>query len=192
MSVLVSREECWLAVQCRVKTELRAALSLERKGYDVFSPTYRRTDGDHCVESPLFPGYLFCRFGINVSEKIVVTPGVIGVVKFGGAAVPVPEAEIEAIHRIITSGIARQPWHFLPVGCKVRIDGGPLAGITGILAAESKSQRLIVSIWLLRRSVAVAIDGGVPLTVLSAPSEGFPVPESRRRERSMAVAMLKD
>jgi hypothetical protein len=50
-----------------------------------------------------------------------------------------------------------EPWQYLEVGQQVRIEGGALDGLTGILVQEKNLMRVVVNVNLLRRSVAVEI-----------------------------------
>jgi transcription antitermination factor NusG len=89
---------------------------------------------------------------------ILTTPGVIGVVGAGKTPIPVNDEEIEAIRAILRSGLAAQPWPFLSVGSRIYMEAGPLAGLEGIISNADKTCRLVVSVPLLQRSVAVEID----------------------------------
>jgi transcription antitermination factor NusG len=153
----------WYALQIQSRLASVAFATLRGKGYEEFLPLYRSrrqwSDRVKELETPLFPGYLFCRF--DVSDRlmpILTTPGVIGIVGAGKTPVPVDEEEIEAIRVVLRSGLAAQPWPFLSVGSKVYIEGGPLAGAEGFVINTEKVYRLIVSVSLLQRSVAVEID----------------------------------
>jgi transcription antitermination factor NusG len=79
----------------------------------------------------------------------------------GGAKTPTPveESEIAAVQRIVASDALSRPWPFLNTGDRVQVIDGPLAGLEGILLEFKKSLRLVVSVTLLQRSVAVEIDG---------------------------------
>ena len=74
------------------------------------------------------------------------------------SAIPVDKEELEAIKTILRSGLATQPWPFLSVGSRVYIEHGPLAGMDGIITNTDKAFRLVVSVSLLQRSIAVEID----------------------------------
>ena len=149
-----------LRIQCRLSS--LASATLRGKGYEEFLPLYharrRWSDRVKQVELPLFPGYLFCQFDVNDRLPILTTPGVIGIVGAGKTPVPVDLDEIEAVRAILRSGLAAQPWPSLAVGSKVYIERGPLAGLEGIITNTDKVYRLIVSVSLLQRSVAVEID----------------------------------
>jgi transcription antitermination factor NusG len=149
-----------LRIQCRLSS--LASATLRGKGYEEFLPLYharrRWSDRVKQVELPLFPGYLFCQFDVNDRLPILTTPGVIGIVGAGKLPIPVDLEEIEAIRAILRSGLAAQPWPLLCVGSKVYIERGPLAGLEGIITNTDKVYRLVVSVNLLQRSVAVEID----------------------------------
>ena len=86
------------------------------------------------------------------------TPGLISIVGIAKRPVPVDEAEIEAIRMLVSSGLSHQPWPYLQAGQKVRIEYGPLAGVEGMLQSFKGSQRIVLSVSLLQRSVAAEID----------------------------------
>jgi transcription antitermination factor NusG len=153
----------WYAVQVKSKFLGGASLGLQHKGYEHFVPMYRShrlwSDRIKDVELPLFPGYFFCRLGLEDRFlPILQTPGVIRIVGAGKTPLAVPDDEIRAIQRVIQSGLSVEPWPFLSIGDKVYVESGPLADMEGIVANVEKRHRLIVSVSLLRRSVAVEID----------------------------------
>ena len=110
------------------------------------------------MENPLFPGYLFCRFDPQDRLPILKTPGVIQIVGYRRAPVPVEESEIQAIQVLMASGLPNQPWPFLGMGDRVRIEAGPLRGHEGVLVEFKGGHRIFLSITLLHRAVAVEID----------------------------------
>ena len=152
----------WFALQVRAKHELGVADSLRGRGYDPLVPLYQCrkfwSDRIKVVDAPLFPGYLFCRLNIQDRLPVLMTPGVIQIVGQKRRPVPVDEAEINAIQTMVMSGLPNEPWPFLQVGDRVRIEGGPLRGIEGVLVDVRGAHRLILSVTLVQRSVAVEID----------------------------------
>lgn len=152
----------WFALQVRARYEQRVADHLDGKGYELFLPLYkcrkRWSDRIKEVEAPLFPGYLFCRLNPQDRLPLLKTPGVIQVVGSHRTPTAVDEHEIEAIQAMVASGIPNQPWPFLATGDRVRIESGPLSGLEGILVEFKGNHRLVLSVTLLQRSVAVEID----------------------------------
>lgn len=153
----------WYAIRVRSKCEQTASTLLRGKGYEEFFPSYRSrrrwSDRVKELDLPLFPGYVFCR--LDVRDRllpVLTTPGVISIIGLGKTPVPIDDAEIQAVRAILCSGLAAQPWPFLAVGSSVCIEHGPLAGLQGIVTNADKVHRLVVSVSLLQRSVAVEID----------------------------------
>lgn len=168
----------WFALNTKSRYEDYVAKQLCAKGYEILLPTYRCrrrwSDRIRNVELPLFPGYLFCRFDANDRLPILITPGMIQVVGFGKTPVPVEDAEIVAIQRAISSGLTHEPWPYLQIGEKVRVECGALRGVEGILLSIKGGHRLVLSVTLLQRSVAVEINSAwvAPVSQQDSSSRG--------------------
>jgi transcription antitermination factor NusG len=182
MNTEPSREQ-WYALQLRTRWEASTATILAEKGYQTFLPTFetlKRVRGKSCeVKVPLFPGYVFCRFDALKRLPVLLTPGVITVVGRGRIPIPVEDSEIESIQKAVSTGLQVQPWPYLEVGQLVRIADGALCGIQGILIGFKGTRRIVVSVSLLRRSVALEIDRSVVCPIQPtrvAPVELFPIP----------------
>jgi len=152
----------WYAVQCWLRKESMIAAQLEGQGFECFLPKYKSlrewSDRKKEVEQPLFPGYLFCRFDYTQRRPVVVTPGVLQVVGCGRTPTPIEDREMEAIQIAVASGVPGQPWPYLEVGEKVKIHTGKLAGLEGILVNFKGNHRVVLSVTLLQRSVALEVD----------------------------------
>ena len=152
----------WFAVQVRTRWESSTALLLSGKGYESFLPTYKtkkRWSGNvKEVNAPLFPGYVFCHFEAQKRLPILVTPGVIAVVGRGRTPVPVEDSEIASLQTAIRSRLLAEPWPYLEIGERIRIEDEAFHGLEGVLVNFKGSHRIVVSVSLLRRSVALEID----------------------------------
>jgi len=152
----------WFALQLRPRFEKVVAMHLRGKGYEEYLPVYhsRRKWSDRVkvVELPLFPGYIFSKFDIRDRLPILVIPGVMSVVGFGGVPMPIVEDEIAAVNRVVASGLNYGPWPRINTGESVKIKYGPLSGLEGVVMEIKKAYHLIISVNLLQRSVAVEID----------------------------------
>jgi len=173
----------WFALQVRTRWESSTESLLAGKGFETFLPKYearvRRNGRLKDVEFPLFPGYVFCRFDQHDRLPILVTPGVISVVSRGRLPIPLEDSEVAAIQTIVHSNLPAQPWPYLEIGERVRIEGEALSGLEGILISFRGRQRIVVSVSLLRRSVSLEIERAriVPLNASRVVSTGFlPVP----------------
>jgi|HubBroStandDraft_4_1064222.scaffolds.fasta_scaffold42819_2 transcription antitermination factor NusG len=152
----------WFAVRVKPQAERMVATVARHKGFEEFLPLYkarrRWSDRFKWVDLPLFPGYVFCRLKQESRLPILTIPGVLHFVGIGKVPVPIDDAEVAAIQTAIQSGLWAEPWPFLGVGQRVRIEEGPLTGVEGLLIEVRKKQRLVVSVSLLKRSVAVEIE----------------------------------
>jgi len=155
-------QDLWYAVNVRTRSESMVAANLRYKGYEPFVPTYRTSkrwsDRVKVVDMPLFPGYLFCRFDVRKRLPILITPGVNHIVGIGKAPEPITDIEVEAIRTVVQSGLVYEPYPYLTVGQKVRVECGALYGLTGLVTEVKNRSRLVISVNLLMRSVAVEID----------------------------------
>jgi transcription antitermination factor NusG len=174
----------WFALMVRPRHERVVAASLRTREFEEFVPFYRarRAWSDRLkeLELPLFPGYVFCRFHPQHRTAILSTPGVRSIVSVGRSLAPIAGPEIEAIRRIAESSLPVEPWSYLEAGERLVIEQGPLRGLEGILLAVRGTCRLVVSIELLQRAVAVEVDCtwvrrvarlGAPVAAVRAASE---------------------
>lgn len=152
----------WFALRVRSRAEVLVGKSLENRRHEIFVPTYldiRKYQS--CVKkvnAALFPGYLFCRLDISNRLVILQTPGVHHIVSVGGIPCPVEEQELSAIRLAVDSHLPAQPWPYLTAGLQARIECGPLAGLEGIVTLLKGRERLVLSVHMLQRSVAIEID----------------------------------
>lgn len=157
-----SQQWPWFAVLVRTGREKTANLLLENSGYECFLPvtqnTRRWSDRTKVIEVPLFPGYLFCRMNPHNRLTVLMTPGVMQIVGVGKTPIPVEDEEIEAIQRVQKSGLSAMPWPYMQIGNMAQILEGPLRGLTGIVVKIKSGMKLVLSVSLLQRSVAVEVD----------------------------------
>jgi transcription antitermination factor NusG len=152
----------WFALQVRSRYENIVTAHLGGKGHEWFLPLYkcrrRWSDRFKEIEQPLFPGYLFCRLNPLNRLPILTIPGVVLIVGTAKTPIPVDETEIASIQATIKSGLPSEPWRFLKIGQKVRMKYGPLCGLEGILLDFRGRHRLVLSVTLLQRSIAVQVE----------------------------------
>jgi transcription antitermination factor NusG len=153
----------WYAIRVQSKFEQVVSQALRSKGFEEFLPLYaaqrRWSDRIKRRDMPLFPGYLFCR--LDVRDRllpILTTPGVMNIVGAGRTPVPVGEEEIAAVRKVLQSGLAAQACPLLSAGSRVYIARGPLAGLEGVIVRGDVACKLVISVSLLQRSIAVEID----------------------------------
>ena len=152
----------WYAVRVKSHREKTVAASLDNRGYECFLPVYRvrRRWSDRVmdVELPLFEGYVFCRLDPRARLPVLTIPGVVLFVGFGHLPARLDDAEIANLQTIASACRPAAPWPFLRNGQRVRIEQGPLNDLEGLLIEVKNRFRLVVSVTLLQRSVAVEVD----------------------------------
>ncbi len=141
----------WYGIRTKSNFEKPVAFSLECKGFEQYLP-------QQTAAKPLFPGYVFCRFDKGNRVPILSTPGVVSIVGFGNEAAPIPDDEIQAVQRMLSSDIPVASCPFLSEGDRVVVRSGSLQGVEGILVRKKSSYRFVVSINMLQRSVMVELD----------------------------------
>src|SRR5947209_6728977 len=153
----------WLALQVRAGWELKSAAHLREKRFEEFVPTYqekrRWSDRTKTVTVPMFTGYVFVRFDLHNPLRIISVPGAIRFVSVGDRPIPIEESEIASLQILQSVGATCTPCDYLEIGEKVRIRGGALEGMQGIVTRLKGQDRLVVSVALLRRSISIEVDG---------------------------------
>jgi transcription termination/antitermination protein NusG len=152
----------WFALRVRSNFEQPVSNLLSAKGVEGFLPTYRSrriwSDRVRELRLPLFPGYVFCRIPAEERSLVLATTGVVSMIGVQGRPLPIDDAEIAAVRRMVDGKSPVEPWPFLRIGQRVQVRRGPLAGVEGILLRVKDACRLVVSVTLLGRSVATEID----------------------------------
>jgi transcription termination/antitermination protein NusG len=165
-TVQAAAEAPWFALWTHSNCEERVREQLAGLGFRTFLPTVRdwsrRAGVRRVVVRPMFPSYLFVQHVIDKHSyiEIMKTKGLVRILgERWDRLERIPSSEVSAIKRVADSPLPVMPHPFLHEGQRVRIIDGPLAGVTGILV-RSRPQRglLVLTIDLLRRSVAVEVD----------------------------------
>jgi transcription antitermination factor NusG len=164
-TVVEMQESCrapWFAIRVKSNFEKKVADGLRNKGLEEFLPLYqsrrRLSDRYKTVDLPLFPGYLFCRLDLDHRLPLLTTAGFLYIVSVGNKPVPVDEDEISAVKLVVRSGVPAMPWPSLAVGQRVRLEGGPICGLEGVVMQVGTHDRICVSVTLLQRGVSVEVD----------------------------------
>ncbi len=152
----------WYAAYTCVRHEKKVACQLSERRVDCFLPLYRSLrqwkDRRKELELALFPGYIFVHMKEQQHLTVVQLPSVVSLVSFQGRPTMIPESEIDFLRRGLSGQARVEPHPYLTIGCRVRVTHGPLVGTEGILERRKDSYRVVLSIHLLKRSVAVEVD----------------------------------
>ena len=154
----------WYAVHVRSRHEFAVSKNLQAKGIEVFLPTVEKIrqwkDRRKRVSFPLFPGYLFVRISNAIQSylQVVKTAGVVKILGNLDGFVPVPEEQIHYLHTLVQSRFPLEEHRFLTEGQEVRIVQGPLRGVQGVFIRRDGIEKLVVSVNLIQRGVAVRVN----------------------------------
>jgi transcription antitermination factor NusG len=152
----------WYAAYTWANHEKRVRDQLEQRSVESFLPLYgtsrRWKDRSMRLQMPLFPGYVFVRMALVDRLRVLQVPSVVRLVGFNGHLSPLPDEEIEGLKKGLAGGVRAEPHPFLTIGRRVRIKSGPLEGRQGILLRRKGMLRVVLSINLIMRSIAVDMD----------------------------------
>ena len=155
----------WWALHTRSRFEQKVYTGLCGKSLEALLPKIqvmsRRKDRRKKILVPLLPGYVFVRSTLAPEEyhRIIQTVGVVRMVSFRGTPVPANEKEIASL--MIMDGTDRtvQNRSYMREGDRVMIMEGPLKGLEGFyIRHKDKTERVVISIELLQRSLEVEIE----------------------------------
>ena len=155
----------WYAVHTRARHEKMVAERLREQGINAYLPlvkeTHRWSDRKKIVELPLFSCYVFAKFTPTNQDRLRVnrTDGVLQILGTRGEGIAIPDEQIESVRTLINEQLAWSAYPFLKIGQRVRIRGGAMNGVEGILVARNGDRTLIVSVDVIQRSLAVSIEG---------------------------------
>ena len=152
----------WVALYTTPRHEKRVAQHLASRGIEYFLPLYRSVrkwahSSSVILELPLFPNYVFVHITRREKERVLEIPGIISIVTFGRELAELPEPEIEALRSSVH--LCRvEPHPYLVVGERVRIKVGLLIGMEGVLIRQKNTTRVVLTLDLIRQSIAVEVD----------------------------------
>ncbi|TKB69993.1 MAG: UpxY family transcription antiterminator [Nitrospira sp.] len=152
----------WYALRTKSRHEKLVRDQLDKQGIEPLLPTVKRLsqwkDRKKEIEIPLFSGYCFVRFSQQEKAPVQQTTGVVEIVGSGSRPEAIPEQEIDALRRLMTSVLPYDPHPYLHEGMKVEVVRGPLQGVLGILMRKEKRHRLVIGVHLIQQAAAVEID----------------------------------
>ncbi len=152
----------WYALYTRPHHEKVVACALANKGFDVFLPLYtaghRWKDRVKQLSLPLFPCYVFLKDSLERRLDVLKTPGIHQILMSCGRPAEIPEAEVEAIRLAVATTLRIEPHPFLQNGDRVRVKAGPLEGVEGILVRKKNLFRLVLSVDMLGKAIALEVD----------------------------------
>lgn len=158
----------WYAIHTKSRHEYKAHYGLTQKHLTAFLPELevwsKRKDRKKKISVPLFPGYIFVEALLDNEVKLAIlkTSGVVRILgkKENAEPLPVPDAKIQAIQRLLDKKVEIFTMQYPKAGEAAKIIDGPFAGIEGmVIKSDPEKELFVVSIELLQRSVAIKLDG---------------------------------
>jgi transcription antitermination factor NusG len=156
----------WYALHTRSRFEQKVYNGLRGKTLEAFLPKVqvmsRRKDRRKKILVPILPGYVFVQAELEpyLYWEIIKTVGVVRMVAFKGKPVPASDQEIDSLKILNGTDRTVENRSFMQKGDRVMIMEGPLKGLVGFyLKHKDRSEKVVVSIELLQRSMAVEIEG---------------------------------
>jgi len=155
----------WYALHTRPRHERLVAQRLAERGVETFLPvvmeTHRWSDRKKSVQIPLFSCYVFAKFIPSRSDRLRVlrVGGVLGLVGSCGEGSPIPDEQIDAVQALLEGELSWTTWPFLKVGQRVRVRGGALDGMEGVLVSRNGNRTLVICVEAIQRSLAVRVEG---------------------------------
>lgn len=156
------QSQAWFAAYTVPRHEKRVAQHLSTREIEHFVPLYRTNrrwkDGSRVtLELPLFPNYVFVRISMAQRIRVLNAPGVLYIVEgIGKKPAILPEADINGLRTGLQQCRA-EPHPYLTAGKRAIIRSGPFAGMKGIVVRTKAACRIVLSLDLIRESIAVEV-----------------------------------
>ncbi len=163
--IIQTEIENWYALHTRPRHEKIVVQRLTERGVETFLPIVTEVHGwsdrKKTVQFPLFSCYVFAKFVPKRSDRLRVlrVGGVLGLVGSRGEGAPIPNEQIDAVRTLVEGKLLWSPYPFLKIGQRVRIRGGAMDGLEGILVSRNGNHALVISVDAIQRSLAVRVEG---------------------------------
>ena len=156
-------EAAWYPLQTRYQCERKVDAALRDRGFESFAPMQqvarRWSDRTRMVATPLFPGYMFVRMVADPAllSTVARLPGLVRFVTCGHELVAVTDAEMTNVRAVAANDTEYEPGPFPAVGERVRILGGCLEGIEGVLIGQTNREDIVISVSSIQQSLKVSL-----------------------------------
>jgi len=159
---VAAMEGRWFAVYTNSRHEKCVAKHFWERGIASFLPLYQKVHRWNkrtvvSLDLPLFPNYVFVHIPTHDRVRVLAVPGVVAMVGCGSTPSPLPDSEIEYLRAAAELG-KLEPHPYIVAGERVRIRGGALEGMEGIVLRKKNEVRVVLTLELIQRSVAVEVD----------------------------------
>ena len=162
--IFPEKQAHWYAVPTRPRHEKKVAADLQEKGVVTYLPLLsevrRWSDRRKMIQVPLFSCYAFVHsiFDMRLRLALYGAQGALGFVGPNNQGVPIPDVQIESIRTLMAANVPLTPYPLLKIGQRVRVRGGALDGVEGILSTRG-DPRLVVSVESVHASFSISLEG---------------------------------
>lgn len=158
----LNTESHWYALTTRSRHEKKVHERLVQKGINSFLPLYtivrQWSDRKKEIKEPLFSCYLFVNITLKNRMPVLQTDGAARLVTFNNVPVPIAEAQIQAIQKVLTEKAAVLKASYWTTGQRVEVIHGHLKGLAGVLQQVKGHSRLVIAIDGIQQAISVDID----------------------------------
>jgi len=127
----------------------------------MLTEVHRWSDRKKVVQLPMFNCYVFVQLVPTNEQRLRVlqTNGVISFVGSQRVGTAIPDDQIEAVRTLMDQDVDCLAHPFLKIGQRVKVRGGALEGVEGVLVSQNGNDSLVISVDAIQRSLAVRING---------------------------------
>lgn len=156
-------QSSWYAISTKSRQEKVVSAMLEYMDVANFLPLVveerRWSDRKQMIAMPLFQGYVFVRIATTAELllRVLKVPGVVDFVRSRSGPLAIPDGEIAAVRAVLVHDVGCTPYPFLRAGERVRVVRGALAGIEGTYIRRGSQSKLVISVEMIQRSVAISV-----------------------------------
>lgn len=155
----------WYACRTRARAEKQVNRLLAGSGIESYLPLIEQerqwADRKKRVAFPMFPGYTFARFDLSGFHQILMTPGVVTVIRTNGYPAPLRDEELESVRLLEKAanetGVVPVPVEFVEPGEEVIVISGPFEGMTGVMIETRGARRVAVRLSAIQQAMAVEL-----------------------------------
>jgi transcriptional antiterminator RfaH len=151
----------WWALYTQPRREKELMRRLRAMKISFYSPLVERRNkspGGRVRKSylPLFPGYVFMRGEEDARHRALTTNCV-------SKTLSVPDSDalltdLRQVRRLILANVPLSPEARILPGTAVRVRGGPLAGVEGVVVRRQNKERLLVAVRFLQQGASLLLE----------------------------------
>jgi transcription antitermination factor NusG len=168
-------EQPWRVLHVIANHEKRVVQHLASRSLEHYLPLFalksRWSDRTVALERPLFPGYVFTRFGATERIAVLGTPGVLSMLGGGDLGI-VSAEEISRIRDGLAAGQTIRPHPLIAKGTRVRVRVGVFEGSEGLVTELRGQCKVILTLRAINQCFSLCVDSG-DLEVLEEKVDGL-------------------